>query len=518
MPEQPPLAFGPFVLQVKARRLLENGKAVALGARAFDLLAALIEGRERTMSKDELMRLVWPGSVVDENNLTVNISALRKALRERVHEQTYIRTVSGRGYRFVGEVRPDWAAAVPATGQSPETPSIAVLPFTNMSLDPAHEHFGDGIVEDIIADLSRNRWLTVISRNSTFTFKGQAVDVQEVARQFNVRYVLEGSVRRSGERLRVTVRLVDATTRGHLLSERYDRQLADIFDVQDEITALITDAVRPALYEAEEARSIRKHPASLDAWAAYQRGVWHFSHPGEPESNEARACFERAIALDPHYAPGYYGLSLVYLHDGSIFALHAPSDWQQRGEQLTIRAVELDEQDSGAHCVLGVARRLRGDYAGSLESCQRALELNHNDATAHGTAGATLIFDGRPLEGLEAIKASLRLSPRDPRLRIRHAHRALGHYFSHQMEETEEVARFIIRTFPDYSFGPRMLAIVLAETGRVAEARCAFQAALAMAPEYFADFSQSRMPWYRPDDHRRVVAALRLAGFTGKAE
>ena len=517
MADGPDRAFGPFVLQTATRRLLENGVPVVLGARAFDLLATLIEGRDRTMSKDELIRAVWPDSVVDENNLTVNISALRKALRERVNEQTYIRTVSGRGYRFVGALHASGQGhAAAATAQ--ETPSIAVLPFTNMSANPAHEHFGDGIVEDIISDLSRNRWLTVISRNTTFTLKGLAVDVQEVARQFNVRYVLEGSVRRAGERVRVNVRLIDASTRGHLLSERYDRLVADIFDVQDEITALITDAVRPALYEAEEARSIRKHPASLDAWAAYQRGVWHFSRQGEPESNEARTCFERAIALDPRYAPGYYGLALVYLHDGSVFALHAPADWQQRGEQLAMQAVALDEQDSGGHCVLGVARRLRSDYAGSLESCNRALELNHNDATAHGTAGATLIFDGRPLEGLEAIRKSLRLSPRDPRLRIRHAHRGLGHYFANQMIEAEEVARFIIRTFPDYSFGPRLLAIVLAEDGRVAEATAALQAAQAMAPEYFCDFSRERMPWYRPEEHRRVVAALRRAGFTGRAD
>ncbi len=516
----PTYAFGPFRLDAAHRDLREDGKPVALGARAFDLLLALVENHDRIMTKSELIGRVWPDSAVGENNLTVNISALRKALRELPNEQRYIRTVTGRGYRFVAVARPAGAATMPADpagATRAEMPSLVVMPFVNLSADAEQEHFADGITEDIIADLSRNRWLTVIARHSAFTLKGAAVDIAGVARQFAVRYVLVGSVRKAGARVRVTAQLIDADTNSHLVAARLERDLADIFAVQDEITAHIVAAVRPALYEAEQTRSMRKRPGNIDAWAAYQRGVWHYSRFELPESEQAQAWFERAIELDDRFAPGYYGLALVHIHDGSGYMPRAPEDWQARGEQLALQAVLLDERDSGAHSVLGVARMVRGDHVGALEATGRALALNPSDATAHGTAGATLVFNGRPLEGLEALAMSLRLSPRDPRLRIRHAHIGLGHYFARHHVQAEDMARAIMRRWPGFSFGPRLLAMVLSEAGRLTEARAAMNAAMRLSPAPFDDFSRARMPWYRPDDHARVLAALRRAGFDGPA-
>ena len=517
--------FGPFALDPTRRSLAEGGVAVALGGRAFDLLVVLVEGRDRILTKDELLRRVWPGHAVEENNLTVNISALRKALRDLPTEQRYIRTIPGRGYQFVAVLQPGRGRGdgsilpgTPTVSTLSEMPSLAVLPFVNLSDDPNQEHFVDGIAEDIIGALSRNRWLTVIARQSSFTFKGAALDIAEVARQLNVRYVLEGSVRKLGDRVRVATRLLDAAMGTHLVAERWDREVIDIFAVQDEITALITTAVRPALYEAEQTRSMRKRPESMDAWAAYQRGVWHFSRDEEPETAEAQVWFERALALDPRFAPGSYGLALVYLHDGSAFLPRAVPDWQARGEGLAQQAVTLDERDSGAHSVLGLARMVRGDHAGSLEATARALDLNPNDATAHGTRGATLVFCGRPLEGLEVLGTSLRLSPRDPRLKIRLAHIGLGHLFASQHAEAEDLALRIMRQFPAYSFGPRLLAIVMAETGRAAEAAGVLGRAIALSPAPFDRFSHARMPWYRPEEHRRVVAALRAAGWTGQVD
>ena len=517
--------FGRFSLISERRQLLSDGSPVSIGSRAFDLLVALIANRDRIVTKSELMALVWPNSVVEANNLTVNIAALRRVLRDAYHEQQVLRTVPGRGYRFVAEVRvdggqaaPGGASAAPATTTRSELPSIAVLPFVNMSDDPQQDHFGDGIAEDIISELSRNRWLTVIARNSSFTCKGQAVEIAEVARRFGVRYVLEGGIRKADARIRLTAQLIDASTGTHMLAERYDRDLADIFAVQDEITSLIIAAVRPALYEAEQIRSMRKHPESIDAWAAYQRGVWHFSRHEEPESAEAQAWFQRAITLDPSFAPGYYGSGLVYIHDGSAFVPGTVPDWQMRGEQLALRAVLLDERDSSAHAVLGVARMVRGDHGGSLEATQRALTLNPNDAGAHGTRGATLVFLGRVAEGLESLAASLRLSPRDPRLRVRLAHIGLGHYFGRDYDAACGTAERLRRDWPAYSFGSRLLALVLAETGRLPEARRVLQEAIALSPAQFDDFSHARMPWYRHDEHGRVVETMRRAGWTGRAD
>ena len=511
-------SFRQFKIRPLERKLLADELPVAIGARAFDLLVALIEARDRTVSKDELLRAVWPDTEVGDNNLTVAISALRKVLREMPNEQTTIRTVFGKGYRFVAPLQ-EHVASAPAMLEPPmiDAPSIAVLPFSVMSDDPAYEHFGDGIAEDIITELSRNRWLTVIARSSSFTYKDAAVSTEEVVRAFGVRYVLEGSVRSAGSRVRVTAQLVDAG-RNVILAERFDRDLADIFALQDEITALIVSVIRPALYEAEEVRSVRRRPESIDAWSAYQRGVWHFKGESEAESREARHWFERAMTLDPGYAPGYYGMALVLLHDGSANLAHAVPDWQQVGERLAEQAVALDPRDSGTHSVLALARRVRGDNVGALEATGRALALNPSDAAAHGTAGATLVFDGHPLDGLLSLATSIRLSPRDPRLHIRHCHLGIGHFLARQLDAAEATALMMIRRWPEHSFGPRLLAAVVAEAGRIPEAQAAFRTAYAMSPKSFDDYTHARMPWFRREDFDRVLAALRLAGLESPAE
>ncbi len=521
MPETA-FAFGPFLLQPSRRLLLDRGIPVALGSRAFDLLVVLVEGRDRVLTKAELIRRVW-GCQVEDSSLTVAASALRRALRDGAAGQRWVETVQGRGYRFVGAVTSS-ASAGPVDPDLPEhgppapaaeLPSIAVLPFANITGDPAQDYFGEGLAEDIIYQLSRNRWLSVIARNSSFTYRGLAANIPAVARELGVRYVLEGGVRKAGARVRVTAQLIDAATNSHLAAVRYDREIADILSAQDDITDQVISAIRPVLYETDQRLAMRKPPGSVGAWTAYQRGMWHFCRFAQPESEQARTWFSRAVALDPEFAPGYYGQALILLHDGSGYIPNTAPDWQPRGEALAMQAVALDPLDSGAHAMLGLARMVRGDHAGSLEATRRALELNPNDAIAHGTHGATLVFDGRPLEGLLSLATALRLNPRDPRLRVRHAHIGLGHYFAGQLEQAEATARRIISEWPSFNVGPRLLAMVLAELGRLEEARAALQDALAVSAAPFDDFSNARMPWYRPCDHARAAAALRLAGWVG---
>ena len=462
------------------------------------------------MAKEALLRRVWPEGTVDENNLAVAVSALRRALRETVQQPTYIRTVSGRGYRFAAPVHQGDPVSAAAS------PSIAILPFATRGDAAAQEHFGDGIAEDLIAELSRNRWLTVIARQSSFTFRGIGATVQDMAAALNARYVLDGSVRFSGARVRVSAHLFDGETNASLVAERYDSALADLFDLQDEITSRIVTAVRPALYDAEEQRSIRRHPESIDAWSAYQRGTWHFVGEGAAESAAAQAWFRRAMAIDPRYAPGYYGLAQVLIHDWTAFRPHAQPHWREEGEHLAERAVVLDPLDSGAHTILALARRVRGDHAGALAASAEALRLNPSDAAAHGVVGATLIYGGRPIEGLAALATSMRLSPRDPRLRVRQAQAAMGHYFAGDLAAAVAASETLIRRWPEYAVGYRVLATALSEQGELERGRAALSTAIALSPAPFDNFVPSQMTWYRPEDHARVLAALRRVGLPSR--
>src|SRR5207244_2656240 len=244
------------------------------------------------------------------------------------------------------------AATVTAYPPLPDKPSVAVLPFTNMSGDPEQEFFADGMVDDIITALSRYPSLFVIARNSSFTYKGRAVDVKQVGRELGVRYVLEGSVRKAGNRVRVTAQLVEAEAGNHVWADRYDRNLTDIFAVQDEITEAVTTAIAPAIADAERQRAMRRPPGSLDAWGAYQRGLWHLSRFTADDTELASSYFHRAIALDPTFAGGYSALAASRLQAANAFIARDLSDMIVLAEGHARRAVALDAADAEARTCL----------------------------------------------------------------------------------------------------------------------------------------------------------------------
>jgi TolB-like protein len=291
------------------------GTPVALGSRALNLLGLLVERKGELVSKDEIMKAVWPGRVVEEANLNVQISRLRQILDQNREQGSCIQTIPGRGYCFVGLVTPREPEAhsalspVHVTSSQdtraqfplPDQPSIAVLPFTNMSNDPEQDYFSDGIAEDIITAMSRYPSLFVIARNSCFTYKGRPVDMKQVGRELGVRYVLEGGLRKAGSRIRVTAQLAETDTGKHLWAEHYDRDLADIFAMQDEITEAVTIAISPAIADAEQRRAVRRPPESLDAWAAYQRGLWHLSKANPDDNSVAEKFFQQTVDLDPNF-------------------------------------------------------------------------------------------------------------------------------------------------------------------------------------------------------------------------
>ena len=304
--------IGPFRLDVARRELLRGGATVRLGSRAIEILCALASAKGQLVTKDELMARVWPGVVVEENAIQVHVSALRKVLGETEDGSSYVITVPGRGYRLViARTTPLAASENGAQRAVVDKPPIAVLPFTNMSGDREQEYFADGISEDIITALSRSRWFFVIARNSSFVFKGTAISVKDVARELGVRYVLEGSVRKSGQRVRITAQLVDAEAGTHVWAERYDLELSDIFQVQDELTERVAGAIEPELLKSEGLRASRRGTGNLSAWDLVRQGTWQFHKITKPTHLRARELFREAIKLDPQLPEAHMWLGRV---------------------------------------------------------------------------------------------------------------------------------------------------------------------------------------------------------------
>jgi adenylate cyclase len=370
----------------------------------------------------------------------------------------------------------------------------------------------DGIAEDIITAVSRYPSLFVIARTSSFTYKGCAVDVKQVGQELRVRYVLEGSSRKVGHRIRVSAQLVETEAGNHLWAERYDRDLADIFAVQDEITQAVAIAIAPAIADAELRRAIRKPPDSLDAWVVYQRGLWHLRNATGDDNVRAVKLLEQAIDLDPTFSSAYAALSTARAASADFQGLGL-SEIGNAVEAPARRAVALDPANSEAHSMLGAALFRRGDYRGALAEAKRALAVSPNLALAHGVVGSVLVFSGHPKRGLAPLERSIRLDPRAPRRVIRLNQIAIGLYFCREYEAAVKMAKQVIRENPEYPPGNRWLAAALGQLGRIDEAKQALKKAIAVAPDSFDMFARQGVPWIRPKDHAHMVEGLHKAGW-----
>jgi adenylate cyclase len=424
-------------------------------------------------------------------------------------------------------LRPNTGASVPmsvecalvqGTGEAlplPDKPSIAVLAFTNMSGDPDQEYFSDGIADDIITELSRSRSLFVIARNSSFTYKGRAVDIRLVARELGVRYVLEGSVRRSGGRVRVVAQLIDAETGNHIWAERFDRALEDVFAVQDEITTAVVTAIVPAVADAELQRLLRKPPESLGAWEAYQRGLWHVSKASVGDHEMARHFFQRAIDLDPMLACGHAALAQSIMMQNVSYGTLPLSEVAKHAIERARVAVEIDPNDADAQAIMAFALWTSGDFREAWQRAEIALANNPNSPQANGIRGALLIFGGRPREGRDAVLATLRLNPHDRRAVHLRSQIAISHYFERDYNSACEAARHAIARHPEHPLAYRWLAASLGQLGRAEGASDALRTALAMSSQTFELQVRSCPPWFRPEDHEHMLDGLRKAGWQG---
>lgn len=516
--------FDGYELEIERRELRRDGSLVALEPQVFDLLVYLIRNRSRVVTKDDLIENIWHGRIISTSALTSRINAARRAIGDSGARQQLIRTVPRRGIRFVGEVCEAGGASTTAetlalldtTAQAPtlpDKPSIAVLPFANLSNDAEQEFFSDGVADDIITALSHFPSLLVIARNSSFSYKNAVADVKRIGHELGVRYVLQGSVRKAGNHIRVTGQLIETQAATHIWADRYDGDIADVFAVQDAITHAVTSAIAPAIADAERRRALRKPPGSHDAWSAYQRGLWHMSKAAPEDNRLAQQCFTEAIASDPDFSASHSGLALAQMQESGLFATLDVAKARVSIRQLALRAVALDEADAEAHACLSWALNFNGDYEGALTEARRALAICPNLASAHRALGTTLIFAGQPKSGLVSLETSIRLDPRDPLLAWHLNRVAIAHYFIGDYEATIDAAKRVIRSYPDFPLIYRWLAAALGQAGRRDEAKEALDSA--MATGSFEMYVRQRVPWHRPEDYQHMLEGLRKAGWQG---
>jgi TolB-like protein/Tfp pilus assembly protein PilF len=477
--------LGQFRLDVSRRELSRGGTPIKLGSRALDILCVLAAAKGDVVSKDDLMARVWPGLVVEENNIQVHISALRKALDDGPGGQSHVVTVPGRGYRLVG-LQPSMRPVDPKIDQHPAvpaTPSIAVLPFHNMSNDPDQDYFADGIVEDIITGLSRIKWFLVIARNSSFTFKGKAIDVKQIGRELGVRYVLEGSVRKAGNRVRITAQLVETETGAHLWAERYDRLLDDIFDVQDELTLSVIGAIEPNLRKAEIERIKRRRPDNLDAYDLVLRALPFVYRMMAEGAVTAIPLLEKALVVEPGYARAHALLAWCYHFRFSRGGL------REEDRAAAIRharaAISAGSDDATTLAIAGLVIWFdQHDARTALDLFDRALAISESDAFALGCSAVALSWMGEPERAIERAQRALRLSPFDTLNYMAYDALSVAYFHAGRYEDACEAAQRAIESNPGFSVPHTLLAAAFVRLGRRAEANAAAHRALALNPTF----------------------------------
>jgi TolB-like protein/cytochrome c-type biogenesis protein CcmH/NrfG len=505
--------FGDHSLDERTRELMRGGKAVAVEPQVFDLLLLLIRNADRIVSKDDLIASVWNGRIVSDSTLTSRINAARKAIGDSGEQQRLIRTVARKGFRFVGEARADDTAASPGTPAvtAAERPAIAVLPFSNMSGDPEQEYFSDGISEDIITALSKLRWFLVIARNSSFVYKGRPVNLKQVGEELGVDYVLEGSVRKSGERVRISAQLNAVMTDSHVWAERYDRALSDVFAVQDEITEAIVAAIEPQLYAAENFRAQRKPPESLDAWDLVMRALSHYWRVTRQDNVVAQALLEKAISIDPNY-----GQALGLLATSYAFTAHM--GWMEMeaamrtAEQAANAAIRADSEDAWAHFALGNVNLCARHFDDSVAEFETALRLNPNFALAQAYYGLSLAYSGRAREAEEAVARALRLSPRDPLTAVYQGMLSYSRFVGRDYGGAIEAAREAVRQRSDFVGGHRVLTAASAMAGQTDEAKAALEALRRVQPNVSIDWIARNMPIRHESEMHHYLDGFRRAG------
>jgi adenylate cyclase len=525
--------FEGYTLDITRNSLRAADREVALRRKSFELLRYLVENPDRLVTKEELLKAIWPNVAVTDESLTQCVSEVRQAIGDS--RQTIIATVPRRGYRFAAPVaRVAASTGAPAEGpvrappaqsdsglqwRSPllDRPSVAVLPFANLNGDPQQDYLSDGMTEDIITELSRFSELLVIARNSSFQYKGKAVDIRQVGRELNARYVLEGSVRRSGERIRIGAQLIDAETGAHRWAERYDRELQDVFAVQDEVVRAIVTTLVVHVNRAEIDRALLKPPAAWAAYECYLRGaealLLHMHRRTKASLHDARRLLEQCLAIDPDYARAAATLSQTHVHayvepfDGDYHNSAA----LDRALELAKTAVHLDLRLPQAHAQLGYVLIFTGQHEAAIAEFERAFALNPN--FIDNRFASVLIYSGEPARAIKVLEANSRLDPFQlpafsPGLM------GLANYMLNRYGEAVRWLRECTSCLPNIQTPHLWLAAAYAQLGQLEEARAEAAEVLRINPGFtIEEYKRYNFMVYKdPKDAEHRLDGLRKAG------
>ena len=513
------VAFGDYRFDRGARQLWRGQEEIRLTPRASALLAALAERSMQLVSKEELIDRVWGGKAVGDDALTSCMQELRRALGDDPRHPRFVETRHRRGYRLLVPMPGSATQGSSIEGTSPpslpDKASIAVLPFHNMSEDPGQEYFVDGITEDIITELSRFRQLFVIARNSSFTYKARTVDIRQVARELGVRYVLEGSVRRAGKRIRVTGQLGDARAGSPVWAERYDRLLEDIFAVQEELTQAIVGALVPQLDTVELSRHMRLRPGNLAARELAVRALAE-AREGHRKTDGALCdaaieTADKALALDPQSCAAWIAKCFAlfqHVHYG-----RAKDVERTRSEALMTgtRAIEADPLNHLAWAIRGLYQCNHGRFDAGLQDLLRAHALNPSSAQTVCTLGYFQALDGDAASGIDKIRRAIRLSPKDPAHAAMHKDLALACVMGRRYADGIEPALVATNEAPSMAPAHATLALVQVGLGDIAKARQTIDRLRQIAPSHLDMRLEKGWPCQREDDAKRLLTFIRVA-------
>jgi TolB-like protein len=512
-----PYHFEDYVLDPARRELRRESHLLPIEPKVFDLLVHLISNRDRVVSKDDLIATIWDGRIVSESALTTCINAARTAIGDTGQAQRLIKTLPRKGVRFVGKVEQRLTGAFTAYSLPdtpaptlPDKPSIAVLPFTNLSGDPEQEYFADGIVEEIITALSRFKWLFVIARNSSFTFKEKSVDVKEIGRRLGVRYVLEGSVRKASGKVRITGQLIDAVTGTHIWADRFERDLTDIFALQDEVTVAVVSAVQPKLLKTEIETATRRRPENLTAYDFYLRALPQYYLTTREAVAETIRLAHRALELDPRFGPVAALAGVCHMRNVLWGYSTDPQFERKEAVRLVRLALSIDDSDPETLARAGViSAYMVGDSESEIELVDRAVALNPNLFYAWHCRGHVYRIAGLLEEAVRSFERAIRMSPVDPLLQFTFVGMGITYIELGRFDEALVAVKKALRQNSSLSIAYRCLASTFAHLGRDAEAHEAAARLRELDPAFTISVWIARRGQSR---ERLMIEGLRKAG------
>ena len=516
-------SFEGISLDTDTRELRRGCELLSIEPKVFDLLVHLIANRGRVVSKDDLIATVWDGRIVSESALTTAINAARAALDDSGEAQRLIKTLPRKGLRFIGTVSEGPAPLATPTAPDaqrpalalPDKPSVAVLPFANVSGDPEQAYIADGITDDIITELSRFSELFVIARNSSFQYKGKATDVRQVGRELGVRYVLEGSIRRVGERVRISVQLVNAANGAHLWAERYDRQIADVFAIQDEVARTIAPLLVAHVNKAEVDRTATRPPATWEAYDHFIKASDEFltfmATLNKQGLYASRDLFLRALKIDPSYARAHAGLASTYTHAWlhNLDADYANPAALERAGECVLRAVQLDPLLPTAWATQAYVAMWKREHARALQGFEHAIALNPN--YCDWRYAIALNYDGQFERSIEVVREYMRRDPFYPPIAV--AFLGIGFHMLKRYEEALVALREFSARAPNHRVVHARIASVYARLGRMDEARKSVGELLRLDPAHRIQHHIAMFAPYREQAHNdHFWEGLRMAG------